>query len=97
MDGDEYARLCRELSGDVGRDATDFLRQVNQVERGNAPLIVRAGMAATIAGNVRYQASKLLHFGLSLVARPILQRGAEKCRSANRERDGNTVPENFSQ
>jgi hypothetical protein len=62
MNDDEYARLCRELGGDVGRDATNFLRQVQEVQRWNAAFLLSfAAMAGTIAANILKHSADLLH------------------------------------
>jgi len=61
-DVDHFARLQWMFEGDPGRQATDFLRQCQQVQCANTGLLVSLmAVAAAIATNVLNQTADLLH------------------------------------
>jgi hypothetical protein len=64
-DQDQSARLLSMFEGDPGRQATDFLRECQKVQRANAGLLMSIG--ETIAGSILQHAAYLLHVATSLL------------------------------
>jgi hypothetical protein len=83
-DQDQSARLLSMFEGDPGRQATDFLRECQKVQRANAGLLMT--MAAAIAQTILNHSAQLLHVAVSLLpSSTTMELGREKKFTRERE------------